>query len=112
MMLTPNPSRVSTFERLHALRLLRPVKEPLPFGLTARELEVIRLLAHCATHAEISVEIKGTGRAVKNLLGRIFRKTGTTNMRSLTIFAVRKGLITVEIEERPSWMEQGQRLPW
>lgn len=119
-MLIPGRSRVSCFQQWHALGLFPAVAEPPrlpvveappPFGLTHREMEMVRSLAHCVSHAEISAELGCTLLAVKSQLCRIFRKTGTRNLRSLLTFAIRKGLLTVEVEARPTWMEQGQRLP-
>lgn len=118
MTLIPGSTRVSCFERLHALANRaaevppRPVKRPLlPYRLTQREMEVVRVLDRCVYMVEIAAELGCDRGTVKRHLGSIYAKTGTNNFRGLLTLAIRKGLVSIEVEDRPSWMVRGQRLP-
>lgn len=117
-MLTPGPSRMSTFEQMHVCGLSSPpppsrktTSAEHPFGLTHRELDVISRLADCGSHDEIAGTLNISRVTVKQHVRNIYEKTCTGNLRALAILAIRNRLLTVEIEEHPSWMQQGKIHP-
>jgi DNA-binding CsgD family transcriptional regulator len=71
-----------------------PADVPAPHGLTAREIEVLRLLAQRRTDREIADELfispKTAGFHVANILGKL----GVPNRREAGALALREGLTT------------------
>jgi DNA-binding NarL/FixJ family response regulator len=65
---------------------------PLPAGLTAREAEVLRLIATGKSNRQIAEVLVLSERTVANHLAHILNKTGTDNRAAATAFAVRHGL--------------------
>ncbi|MEO8971036.1 MAG: protein kinase, partial [Ktedonobacteraceae bacterium] len=63
-----------------------------PAGLTAREVEVLRLVAKGLTNAEIAEELGLSGKTIAHHLTHIFNKTGSENRASAAAFAIRHGL--------------------
>jgi predicted ATPase/DNA-binding CsgD family transcriptional regulator len=63
-----------------------------PAGLTAREVEVLRLVARGLTSGEIAVELKISEKTVASHLTHIFNKTSSENRAAATAFAIRHGL--------------------
>ena len=63
--------------------------EPRPVGLSAREVEVLRLVAQGKTNREIAAALVISERTVINHLSHIFAKTGTDNRAAATAFALR-----------------------
>lgn len=91
------------FERLGnagALRRLRaltgaaslPRAVGLPAGLTAREAEVLRLVAQGKSNRAIADELTLSEKTVANHLANIFAKTGADNRAAAAAFAIRQGL--------------------
>jgi DNA-binding CsgD family transcriptional regulator len=89
---------LATFERLgarldaeEARGLLR---EPasLPAGLTARELEVLKLVASGKTNRDIAVELVISEHTVGRHLQNIFGKIGVSSRSAATAFAFEHGL--------------------
>jgi DNA-binding NarL/FixJ family response regulator len=71
----------------------RPDDPIAKYGLTARERDVLALLAEGASNPEIAKELSITVRAVKNHLRNIFRKLGIANRtRSAALLARSNGL--------------------
>jgi two-component system, NarL family, response regulator NreC len=62
-------------------------------GLTAREVEVLRLLALGHTSAEIATELQLSPRTVETHRARLMRKLGVTTRAELVTYALRRGLI-------------------
>lgn len=62
-------------------------------GLTARELEVLRLLALGHTSAEIAVKLQLSRRTVETHRARILRKLGVSTRAELVAYALRRRLI-------------------
>ena len=60
--------------------------------LSARELEVIRLLAHGLDNSQIALELGISDRTAKNHLSNILAKLGVTNRVQVATYAVRHGL--------------------
>lgn len=68
-------------------------QEPLPFGLTAREVDVLTLVAGGLANNEIADEMMTSPRTVGSHVEHLLRKTGLSNRASLTALAVRSGII-------------------
>ena len=63
-----------------------------PAGLTAREVEVLRLVADGLTSGEIARELKISEKTVAHHLTHIFNKTSSENRAAAVAFAIRHGL--------------------
>jgi DNA-binding NarL/FixJ family response regulator len=61
-------------------------------GLTAREVDVLRLLGTGATNREIAAQLALTEGTVKNYISAILAKTGLHDRTQAALFAVRHGL--------------------
>jgi HD-GYP domain-containing protein (c-di-GMP phosphodiesterase class II) len=64
-----------------------------PFGLTAREVDVLRLLARGLSAKEIAARLVITPKTARNHIEHIYAKTGTSNRVRASMFAVQHGLI-------------------
>ena len=58
-----------------------------PFGLTMRELDVVRLVGEGCSNREIGTRLSISEDTVKHHLSRIFDKTGTSSRVELALFA-------------------------
>jgi ATP/maltotriose-dependent transcriptional regulator MalT len=89
---------VSAFERLGAAPDARaaaaflPRKETLPRGLTAREAEVLRLVAAGRTNRDIATELVISEHTVARHLQNMFAKLGVSSRSAATAFAFEHGL--------------------
>jgi non-specific serine/threonine protein kinase len=63
-----------------------------PAGLSAREIEVLRLVAAGHTNREIAAALRVSHRTVHNHLAHILIKTDSPNRTAATAFALRHGL--------------------
>jgi HD-GYP domain-containing protein (c-di-GMP phosphodiesterase class II) len=63
-------------------------------GLTAREVEVLRLLARGASNKQIAVQLVITRRTAGSHVEHIYRKIGASNRAQASLFAVRSGLMS------------------
>ena len=63
-----------------------------PAGLTAREVEVLRLVARGLTSGEIARELKISEKTVAHHLTHIFNKTASENRAGAVAFAIHHGL--------------------
>jgi predicted ATPase/DNA-binding CsgD family transcriptional regulator len=63
-----------------------------PAGLTAREVEVLRLVARGLTNAQVAQELVLSEKTVATHLTHIFNKTTSENRASATVFALHHGL--------------------
>jgi len=70
-----------------------PHRRALPAGLSAREVEVLRLAARGGTRREISRQLAITENTVRHHLEHIYNKTGTSNRIAATLFAMERGLL-------------------
>ena len=68
------------------------VPHPLPAGLTAREAEVLRLIAAGRSNRGIADELFITPNTVANHVKNILSKTDSTNRTEAAAFAVEHGL--------------------
>ena len=69
-----------------------PGRRALPDGLTAREVEVLRLIAAGRSNREISEELTLSVRTVARHIANIYTKIGTRNKAEATDYAHRHGL--------------------
>jgi DNA-binding CsgD family transcriptional regulator len=81
---------LAQIERL-AARLDATMDAP-PAGLTAREIEVLRLVAVGLSNAAIAERLFLSPRTVKVHVGNIFAKIGVSNRAAATQFALRHGI--------------------
>ena len=86
-------------ERLVATVLSRPVAVPgserkPPDGLTARETEVLTLLASGLSNAEIAKRLYLSNATVKTHINRIFAKSGARDRAQAVRYAYQHGLAT------------------
>jgi DNA-binding NarL/FixJ family response regulator len=61
-------------------------------GLTAREIEVLRLVAKGFTNTDIADELGLSEKTIAHHLTHIFNKTGSENRAAAAAFAIRHGL--------------------
>jgi DNA-binding NarL/FixJ family response regulator len=87
------------FERLGATldveavdALLRP-DDALPAGLTAREAEVLRLVASGKTNRDVAVELVLSEHTVGRHLQNIYAKIGVSSRAAATAFVFEHGLV-------------------
>ena len=69
-----------------------PAASTYPAGLTAREVEVLHLVARGLTSGEIALELKISEKTVGHHLTHIFNKTSCENRAAAAAFAIRHGL--------------------
>jgi predicted ATPase/DNA-binding CsgD family transcriptional regulator len=69
-----------------------PAASTYPAGLTAREVEVLRLVVRGLTSGEIALELKISEKTVAHHLTHIFNKTSSENRAAAAAFAIRHGL--------------------
>ena len=69
------------------------VTKAYPAGLSAREAEVLRLVASGMTNAEVAEKLFISPRTVNWHLGSIYRKLGFASRTEATRFAVEHGLL-------------------
>jgi DNA-binding CsgD family transcriptional regulator len=68
-------------------------RKPQPGGLTAREVEVLRLLARGMTNSEMAAALGISGKTVSRHVENIYTKIGASNRARASLFAVRNGLL-------------------
>ncbi len=68
------------------------LQQTYPAGLTAREIEVLRLVAKGLTNYEIAKELGLSGKTIAHHLTHIFNKTSSENRTAAVAFAIRHGL--------------------
>jgi DNA-binding CsgD family transcriptional regulator len=79
--------------RLQERAASRPARGPAyPGGLTAREVEVLRLIATGKSNREIALELVVTARTVERHVTNIYRKINARNKADATTYALREGL--------------------
>ncbi len=67
-----------------------------PAGLTAREVEVLRLLARGLPNKEIARRLVITPKTAGNHIEHIYTKTGASNRAAASLFAMQHGLLPEE----------------
>ena len=71
----------------------RVASEAYPAGLSAREVDVLRMVAQGMTNAEVARKLFISSRTVGWHLGSIYRKLGFSSRTEATRFAVEHGLL-------------------
>jgi HD-GYP domain-containing protein (c-di-GMP phosphodiesterase class II) len=69
-----------------------------PAGLTAREVEILRLVARGLSHKEIAEQLVISRKTASNHVERIYAKTGVRNRAMAALFAVKHGLMGTDDE--------------
>lgn len=64
-----------------------------PAGLTAREVEVLRLVAQGLSHRQIAERLVISRKTASNHVERIYAKTGVNNRAMASMFAMKHGLM-------------------
>lgn len=88
--------RIGMLALLARIRALgaRPRREPsIPDGLSAREVEILRLLARGLSNREIGRELVISEHTAANHVRSILRKTGCANRTEAASYAHRQGLV-------------------
>jgi DNA-binding CsgD family transcriptional regulator/tetratricopeptide (TPR) repeat protein len=78
--------------RITAQPAAPPSQPTAPAGLTAREIEVVRLLVRGATDPEIARELSISVKTVNKHVASILGKTGSATRTAAATFALRQGL--------------------
>lgn len=65
----------------------------LPFGLTAREVEIVEAIAAGDSNNEIARQLGISLHTVKHHLSSVFDKTGTATRLELAVFAIKHGVV-------------------
>ena len=80
-------------ERLRATQPEAGAPEPAPSSLTARELEILRLLAEGKENSEIAAALTISPSTAKNHVGHVLDKLGLENRVQAAVYAVRAGIV-------------------
>ena len=67
-----------------------------PAGLTAREIDVLRLVARGLSHKEIATQLVISPKTVRNHIEHIYVKIGASNRATASLFAMHNGLLPAE----------------
>ena len=67
-----------------------------PAGLTAREVDVLRLLARGLSSKQVAAELVLAPKTVRNHTEHIYAKIGTSSRAAASLFAVQHGLLTAD----------------
>lgn len=84
---------LSQVDTLTAHVMSRSVTPQFPAGLTAREVEVLRLVAQRLTDAEVAEQIFVARRTVNTHLTSIYTKLNVSSRTAATRFAIEHGLV-------------------
>jgi DNA-binding NarL/FixJ family response regulator len=63
-------------------------------GMTAREVEVLKLMSSGLANKQIAYRLKISEKTVRNHISHIYEKIGVVDRAQAALYAVRKGLIT------------------
>ena len=67
-------------------------RAPFSAGLTAREVEVLRLVAQGRSNREIAAELFIAEKTARNHVERVYTKLGVNNRTQATLAAIDRGL--------------------
>ncbi len=76
-----------------------------PAGLTAREVDVLALVARGLTNKEIAARLVISRKTVANHVEHIYAKIGASNRTAAALFATRHGLLTRRLHRRQVSLE-------
>ncbi len=91
--MTPDQALAAEGRGIVLLPAAPVVAPPSPAGLSAREVEVLRLVARGLTNTQIAHELVLSEKTVATHLTHIFNKTNSDNRAAAAAFAIRHGLI-------------------
>lgn len=94
----PTLSARSELSLFQQIQNNKPASLPID-ALTARELDILRWLAHGLTNAEIAREATITEGTVRSHVSNLINKLGLENRAQAVIYAIRRGLIDVNHEQ-------------
>jgi HD-GYP domain-containing protein (c-di-GMP phosphodiesterase class II) len=72
-----------------------------PAGLTAREVDVLRLVARGLSYRQIAEKLVISRKTASNHVERVYAKIGVTNRAMASLFAVKHGLLLAEALDEP-----------
>jgi HD-GYP domain-containing protein (c-di-GMP phosphodiesterase class II) len=78
-----------------------PRRRPGPAGLTAREIEVLGLVARGLSSKQIAEQLVISRKTARNHVQNIYTKAGVSNRAQASVFAVRHGLLS-DVEPQPA----------
>ena len=67
-----------------------------PAGLTAREVDVLRLVSRGLSSKEIATRLVISPKTARNHIEHIYVKIGASNRAGASLFAVQHGLLPIE----------------
>ena len=70
-----------------------PARRTWPAGLTAREVEVLGLVARGHTNRQIAQQLMVTPKTVSNHVEHIYTKIGVSSRAAATLYATQHGLM-------------------
>lgn len=76
-----------------ASRLVRRMRTPAPQSLSAREIEVLRLVAKGMTNSEVGAALHISEATVKTHLLRVFNKLGVSDRTAAVTTAMQRGIL-------------------
>jgi DNA-binding NarL/FixJ family response regulator len=89
-----DPTRLSPAPTPAYTRTPSPTPAPTPVGLTAREVDVLRLIAAGKSNLEIAKELFVSEATVKTHINHVFAKTGARDRAQAVRFAYQHGLVS------------------
>ncbi|WP_249026257.1 HD domain-containing phosphohydrolase [Mycobacterium xenopi] len=84
---------------LHAAGRRAEQPSPRPGGLTAREAEVLRLVARGASNKEIAAALVISEKTARNHVERIYAKIGVSNRIGASLYAMQHGLVAPPVPQ-------------
>jgi DNA-binding CsgD family transcriptional regulator len=70
-----------------------------PGGLTAREVEVLRLVSRGLSSKEIANRLVISPKTARNHIEHIYTKIGASSRVNASLFAMQHGLLTADVRE-------------
>jgi DNA-binding NarL/FixJ family response regulator len=79
------------------LEMLTGATTPKEFydGLTAREVEILKMLATGMANKQIAYKLKISEKTVRNHVSNMYEKLGIYDRAQAVLYAVRKGLVEI-----------------
>ena len=74
----------------------RAARPPLPAGLTAREAEVLRLLALGLTTSEVADRLVISAKTADHHVQHIYTKIGVSTRGAAALFAIEHGILAAD----------------
>lgn len=86
-------------------------RRTLPAGLTAREVDVLRLVARGMSSREIAADLVISPKTARNHIEHIYMKTGATSRVAASLFALQYGLLGDTTDRVHPWRRNGASAP-